>query len=150
VSFLNGTTALNGCTNVAISGTTASCVAAFTQSKTYSINASYSNDPNFADSNTSLSYQVDKPEPGMRASGTVLGSSTILDVTLTGGLGKPTGKVVIKLGTRTLCGATVIRAVASCHVPSTDLKAGRHRLAIRYGGSSSYASLASDIVVSVR
>ncbi|HET7012489.1 MAG TPA: Ig-like domain-containing protein [Streptosporangiaceae bacterium] len=59
--------------------------------------------------------------------------------------GTPSGKVLVKAGSATLCTVTLAKGKGSCVLGSRKLRPGRYKVAATYGGDSVYSGSASGI-----
>jgi hypothetical protein len=150
VSITDGATPI--CSAVLSNGTGTCALATGELSPgTYPLTATYGADPDFA---SSASAQQTLTITGARSSTALrLSASSVtvgheqaenLSFEVTGGVGTPTGAVVISAGSTLLCSSLLTGGAGSCALTAAQLPPGTHQLTATYGGDGIYAGSTSD------
>jgi uncharacterized protein (TIGR03437 family) len=143
VDFLNGTTAIAGCTGVALQSGVAICNTSFSQLGSYVINTKYNGDANTNPSTGTLSLTIGKALAGMYLAfapdAPTYGSPVMLNALLTpaAGVAAPTGTVAFSEGAVPL-GSSTVGSDSRASVVVPTLTAGVHTITAAYSGDASY------------
>ena len=152
VNFLDGATAIGGCSAVAVGGTgSATCTTSTLALGTHSITAQYSGDAKYhAGTSNALSQQVNAKATTTTALASSLnpstsGQSVTLTASVTASSGTPTGTVDFLDGGAAITSCTgVSLASGSASCVLSTLAVGTHSLTARYSGSVSYLASTSS------
>jgi hypothetical protein len=154
VDFFNSSTAIAGCSGVALANGIAQCTTMFAQLGAYVINASYSGGPNTTAVTASLQLTVGKLTPGFYAAAysTSLPYGAGVGITaLAMGTPTPTGSVTFSDGAATLATMTLgPDGTAPLAIPSKTLPplaVGTHSIVAAYSGDGNYQAAAAQAIV---
>lgn len=156
VTFLDGGSALSGCSAVALSGGVATCTRSTLSATTHSLTATYSGDSTWNGSTSgTTSYAVAKAVTTLTLGDNPAGSSLNgVPVTLTAtvavvapGAGTPTGTVAFTDGGGTIagCGAVTLTANSASCTTAAVLGASTHIFAATYSGDLSFANSTNSL-----
>jgi DNA-binding beta-propeller fold protein YncE len=146
VNFLDGASAIPGCSGVALSAGAASCTTNTLSAGTRSITAQYSGSASYhGGTSTALSQVVNAAKVNVSIalaaspSPSNVGQNVTLTATLSGPAGTPTGTVDFRDGSSPIAGCaarSVASGSAACTTP--NLGAGTHSITAAYSGNASY------------
>ncbi|MFZ0060333.1 MAG: Ig-like domain repeat protein [Acidimicrobiales bacterium] len=156
VSYEVGSSALSGCTDLALSTETPrpTCTITFDFLGRYKVTATYANDPIFASSSASVvqvvvARVVPNETDTVRPLLVAFGSQASLRIHLYGRRGLVSGKIKVKFGGTAICTATLVRGRANCAVDSSKLGHGKNTLVVVYNGHGLYLPSSRSVVVNV-
>jgi uncharacterized repeat protein (TIGR01451 family) len=146
VTFMDGSSTL--CSNINLSGGTATCSASWPALGQHTITASYAGDANNEANSASLTQTVKQP-PTLLLSvspypqATVLANIT-LTLTATASNGTPTGNVIFYDNGNAFSGNVALNGSGVATFSTTNLTPGSHALTARYAGDANNASGTSN------
>jgi Cutinase/Bacterial Ig-like domain (group 3) len=120
-----------------------SVVASYAGSSQFAISSSGAQSLSVARASTTTSLSLSAPAV---AYGSEQTESFNVSTATTHGQIVPTGKVSVRVGTKTLCAVTLAAGVGTCSPKATALKAGSYSLTAVYAGTSTFATSSSDAV----
>jgi len=153
VDFRSGSTAIAGCTGIAVQNGSAACNTSFAQAGSYTIGASYNGDANTAASTASLTLTTGRSAAAITTAfapaAPGYGAAVTITATLVGAAGQPspTGTVAFSDGLTAL-GTAPVSAGGQASVAVSTLIAGTHSIVAVYSGDANY-QLATAAAVSV-